>query len=402
MSLDAPANSRVLKIAVVAGEESGDLLGADMVGALRRATGRDVDLVGVGGRHLGALGLVSLFDAGDIALMGLSAVLRQLPRLMRRISLTADAIVRAKPDCLVTIDSPDFSLRVARKVRAADPSIPIVHYVCPSVWAWRPGRAPAMRPYVDRILCLLPFEPDELARLGGPPGVFVGHRLSSDPGVLAAARMQAAPRDLSPGREKTLLLLPGSRRGEVLRLIEPFGETVSALRARGHRLRLLLPTVPHVAQMVHESIKSWPQQPEVVLDAAGKWQAFGEADAALIASGTVSLELALSGVPMISCYKLDPVMRVAQGLVRVWSAALPNLVADRPIVPEAYNRYVRPAALARYVEALWDDTPLRQWQKSGFAEVRRLMTTGHPAGEIAAGEVMEVMGQSAVGSRQSE
>jgi lipid-A-disaccharide synthase len=248
-----------------------------------------------------------------------------------------------------------------------------------------------MRPYVDRILCLLPFEPDELARLGGPPGVFVGHRLSGDPGVLAAARMQAAPRDPSPGREKTLLLLPGSRRGEVRRLIEPFGDTVSVLRARGHRLRLLLPTVPHVAQMVREAIGNWPQQPEVVLDAARKWQAFGEADAALIASGTVSLELALSGVPMISCYKLDPVMRMAQGMVRVWSGVLPNLVADRPIVPEAYNRYVQPVSLARYIEALWDDTLLRQWQKNGFAEVRRLMDTDRPAGEIAAGVVMELI-----------
>lgn len=390
MSTDASMNPRPLKIAVVAGEESGDLLGADMVGALR-ASGRDVRLVGVGGRHLGALGLVSLFDASEIALMGLSAVLRQLPRLMRRIGQTADAIVRERPDCLVTIDSPDFALRVAKKVRAADPSIPIVHYVCPSVWAWRPGRAPAMRPYVDRILCLLPFEPAELERLGGPPGTFVGHRLGSDPGVLRAARMQAEPRGLSLDREKTLLVLPGSRRGEVRKLVEPFGETVSVLRARGHRLRLLLPTVPHVAEAVRSAVRDWPQQPEIVMDPAGKWQAFGEADAALIASGTVSLELALSGVPMISCYKLDPVMRLAQGLVQVWSGVLPNLIADQPIVPEAYNRYVQPPTLARYLEALWNDTDMRRWQKNGFEEVRRLMATERPAGEIAAGAVTDVV-----------
>src|SRR5690606_38599651 len=176
---------------------------------------------------------------------GLSAVLRDLPRLMRRIRQTADAVIREKPDCLVTIDSPDFSLRVARKVRGADLSIPIIHYVCPSVWAWRPGRAAAMRPYVDRILCLLPFERTELERLGGPPGVFVGHRLTQDPGVLQAASAQAVPRVLTPDREKVLLVLPGSRRGEVRRLIEPFGATVSALRARGHRFQVLLPTVPH-------------------------------------------------------------------------------------------------------------------------------------------------------------
>ena len=323
---------RALTIAVVAGEESGDLLGADMVHALR-AAGRETSLVGVGGRHLGALGLASLFDAGEIALMGLSAVLRQLPRLMRRIGQTADAVVRENPDCLVTIDSPDFALRVAKKVRAADPSIPIVHYVCPSVWAWRPGRAPAMRPYVDRILCLLPFEVKELERLGGPPGTFVGHRLTQDPGVLAAAAEQAKPRDFSLDRVKTLLILPGSRRGEVRRLIEPFGETVSILGRRGHKMRLILPTVPHVADLVRSATANWNERPEIVTDPQGKWRAFGVADAALIASGTVSLELALSGVPMMSCYRFDPVMQAVQSLVKIWTGVLPNLIADRPVVP---------------------------------------------------------------------
>ncbi|RVB38168.1 lipid-A-disaccharide synthase, partial [Mesorhizobium sp. M7A.F.Ca.CA.001.16.1.1] len=233
---------RALKIAIVAGEESGDLLGADIVRSLKQAAGREVQLVGLGGRHLQTLGLVSPFDAGEIALMGFSAVLRDLPRLMRRISQLAKTVADEKPDCLVTIDSPDFSLRVAKKVRAANPSIPIIHYVCPSVWAWRPGRAVAMKPYVDHILCILPFEVKELERLGGPPGTYVGHRLTHDAGLLAAAKAQELPRDLSPDRVKTLLVLPGSRRGEVRRLLDPFGETVSILRARGHRLRLLLPT----------------------------------------------------------------------------------------------------------------------------------------------------------------
>ncbi|MDQ2633811.1 MAG: lipid-A-disaccharide synthase [Pseudomonadota bacterium] len=386
---------RPLKIGIVAGEESGDLLGADIVTALKAATGREVRLVGLGGRHLQALGLKPLFDAGDIALMGFSAVLRDLPRLIKRIGETARAIVAEKPDCLITIDNPDFTLRVARKVRAANPGIPIIHYICPSVWAWRPGRAAAMKPHVDHILCILPFEPGELQRLGGPPGTFVGHRLTSDPGVLAAAAAQAAPRDLAPDREKTLLLLPGSRRGEVSRLIEPFGETVSILKARGHRLRLVAPTVPHVADLVASSVAGWAQKPEIVSDAAAKWRAFGEADAAVIASGTVSLELALSGVPLVSCYRLDPIARMIQGLVTVWSALLPNLIADRPIVPEFYNEYVRPNNLARIVEQLFADTELRAWQKAGFTEVSRRMATERPSGEIAAEIVMK-----AVGSRQ--
>ncbi|WP_419693384.1 lipid-A-disaccharide synthase [Mesorhizobium muleiense] len=382
------ATERPLKIAIVAGEESGDLLGADIVEALKRVTGREVRLVGIGGRHLHALGLTPLFDGGEIALMGLSAILRDLPRLIRRISQTAGAVANEKPDCLITIDSPDFSLRVAKKVRAADPAIPIVHYVCPSVWAWRPGRAVAMKPYVDHILCILPFEVRELARLGGPTGTYVGHRLTHDPGVLGAAKAQSLPRDLSDDRVKTLLVLPGSRRGEVRRLAGPFGKTISILRARGHRLRLLLPTVPHVADLVRASVASWDEKPEIILDPERKWQAFGKADAALIASGTVSLELALSGVPMISCYRLDPVMRMAQRLVTVWSASLPNLIADRPIVPESYNEYVRPHYLARQLEALFSDTAYRAWQKDGFAEVARRMAVDRPSGDIAAGVVM--------------
>jgi lipid-A-disaccharide synthase len=390
------ASGKPLTVAIVAGEESGDLLGADLVVSLQRATGRNVRLVGLGGRHLQALGLDSLFDASEIALTGVSAVLRDLPRLMRRISQTAYGVIAGKPDCLVTIDSPDFSLRVAKKVRAAAPTIPIVHYVCPSVWAWRPGRAAAMRPYIDRILCILPFETRELARLGGPPGTYVGHRLSHDPGVLAAAAAQAAPRDLSEGREKTLLVLPGSRRGEVKRLIGPFGETVSILRSRGHRVRLLLPTVPHVADMVREAVVNWDEKPQIVTEPEGKWRAFGKADAALIASGTVSLELALARVPMVSCYKLDPLIgAVAPSLITAWSAALPNLIADRPVVTEAYNYAVRAVALARHIEAVWSDTHMRSWQKDGFAEIARRMETPQPAGEMAAQAVLATMRQPA-------
>lgn len=373
-----------LKVAIVAGEESGDLLGADVVRALRRMAGRDIQLVGIGGRHLQELGLEPLFDGSEIALMGVAAIVRDLPRLVRRIGQTASAIVEARPDCLITIDSPDFALRVAHKVRAAAPAIPIIHYVCPSVWAWRPGRARAMRPYVDHVLCILPFEVAELERLGGPPGTYVGHRLSHDAGVLAARQAQAQARDLSEDRIKTLLVLPGSRRGEVRKLIEPFAETVSILRARGHRLRLVLPTVPHVADLVAASVANWEDKPEIVTDAAHKWQVFGQADAALIASGTVSLELALAGVPMVSGYKLDPIARLAQGMITVWSALLPNLIADRPIVPEFYDRYVRPQNLARHLEALLADTAFRSWQKDGFMEVTRRMATDKPAGEIAA------------------
>jgi lipid-A-disaccharide synthase len=389
-----------LNIAVVAGEESGDVLGADIVKALRAASGRGVNLTGVGGRHLQDEGLQSLFNSADIALMGIGAVVRDLPRLFRRIGQTAQAIVAAKPDCLITIDSPEFSLRVARKVRSLAPTIPIVHYICPSVWAWRPGRAQAIKPYVDHVLCILPFEPGELKRLGGPPGTFVGHRLATDTALEQAAAAQNMPRDLASDRLKTLLILPGSRGAELASLIGPFGQTVDALRARGNRLRLVLPTLPRLYERVVDAVEDWEQKPEIVVDTGEKWRAYASADAALIASGTVSLELALAGVPLISCYKLDFLSRQFEHLITSWSGLLPNLIADRPVAPEFYNRYVQPEHLARMLEALFADTPLRAWQKDGFAEVARRMATDRPSGEIAAEVVLSKISQMAVGSRQ--
>lgn len=377
------------RLAIVAGEESGDLLGADLVAALKRSLGAPLELVGVGGRHLQAEGLKSLFDPSEIALMGLSAVLRDLPNLARRISQTTRAVVDAKPDCLVTIDSPDFCLRVARRVRAAAPSIRTVHYVCPSVWAWRPGRARALKPYIDHILCLLPFEPEALKRLDGPAGTFVGHRLTREAGIVAAAEAQQGRQPPAQGAGRTLLILPGSRKGEVSRMMEPFRRTIDILVERGSRPRLLLPTVPHVEKMVRETTAGWPVRPEVIADAEGKWRAFAEADAALCASGTVSLELALARVPLVACYKLDGVARMLRFMITTWSASLPNLIADRVVVPEYYNDSVEPGQLARYLEALLSDSSMRRWQLEGFDEVRRRLATDRPSGEIAAEVVLK-------------
>ena len=380
---------RPLKIAVIAGEESGDLLGADIVRALQAATGREVRLVGVGGRHLQALGLKPLFDANEIALMGFSAVVRDLPRLLRRIGQTARAIAAEAPDCLITIDSPDFTLRVARKVRARNPGDPDRPLRLPERLGVAAGQGAR-----DEALCRPhPLHPAVRGRRTAPAGRSARHlcRPSADqrsgypfggacPGARPRSLRRAAKRPCSCCRARA-----GARSAGC---IEPFGQTVAALKARGHRLRLILPTVPHVAELVAASVAGWEQKPEIVTDAAGKWRAFGEADAALIASGTVSLELALAGVPLVSCYRLDPFARMVQSLVTVWSALLPNLIADRPVAPEFYDGYVRPETLARTLEALFDDTALRAWQKDGFAEVSRRMATSRPSGEIAAEVVL--------------
>lgn len=383
--------NRPFRLAVIAGEESGDLLGADLVRAVKAQLGGDIELVGVGGGHLQAEGMTTLFDPGIIAIMGVSAVVRDMPRLLRLIGSTARKVAEAKPDCVVTIDSPAFNLRVARKIRRLDPSIPIVKYVCPSVWAWSPGRAARMKAYTDHVLCLLPFEPAELERLGGPPGTFVGHRLTRHPGILAARAMQEKRKPAADGAIN-LLLLPGSRRAEVAALAGPFIDAASLLAERGNRLKVSIPTVPRVENAVRAAAAGLGADIEISTEDEAKWKAFGEADAALAASGTVSLELALAGVPLVSCYKGDMLMRLAYPLIKTWSASLPNLIADSPVVPEFYDRFVRPPHLARSIEALAREGPARSAQLQGFEAVRQAMRTERPASEIAAEIVLRLAG----------
>ena len=382
--------SAPLKIAVVTGEESGDLLAADLVAALARKSGRPIELMGVGGEHLAALGLTTLFDPSSIALMGISAVVKDLPALVRKIRQTADAIVTSEPDLLLIVDSPDFTHRVARRVRAKLPHLPVVNYVCPSVWAWRPQRAKSMRGYVDHVLCLLPFEVDALKRLDGPAGTFVGHRLTADGSLNRAHEAQSACK--LDAAQPTLLILPGSRRGEVRGLLPFFGETVEFLEGEGVSPRLVLPTVAHVEPLVREITASWTRKPEIVIGAEARHQAFAEADAAIAASGTVTLELALAGVPLISCYRTDLLARFLRHLITSWSASLPNLIADRPVVPELYDFMLRPGYAGRHLLALLEDGPMRAAQRKGFQSIRERMETERPAGDIAADAVLSLLG----------
>ena len=289
--------TRPLKIGVVAGEVSGDLLGADLIAALKSLTDRPVTLVGVGGDGLKAQGLRSLFDYAELSIMGFTQVLARLPQLIRRIRQTADHLAAEKPDVLLVIDSPDFTHRVARRFREKCPGTPVVKYVCPSVWAWKEHRAAAMRPFVDHVLALLPFEPAVMQRLDGPATTFVGHRLTADRDVLRVREMRAERAGAGPGQ--TLLLLPGSRGSEVRKLLPVFRHVVVDYIARNGQTRFLLPTVPRMEQLVREMTADWPVKPEISADPTFKWQAFAAGDAALAASGTVILELGLCGVPTV-------------------------------------------------------------------------------------------------------
>lgn len=388
-----------LKIAIIAGEESGDILGADLVNALRVIAGREIRLVGVGGAHLAAQGLVSLFDPAEIALMGISAILTKLPRMISLIGKTASYLTAEKPNCLVVIDSPEFCHRVAAKVRAAEPTIPVINYICPSVWAWRPGRAKKMAAFIDHVLAILPFEPTVLKDLNGPAATYVGHRLARDPEMLAASAGQARlEQERKVGGRKTLLVLPGSRRSEVKRHTAVFGEALGILKARGHDFTPVVPVTSHVETAVRAFAESWPVKPEIVTGSAEKLVAFSIADAAIAASGTVTLELAIAGVPLVSCYRFDPIAKfISERFVTSWTASLPNLIADQPVVPEYYNQFLRAPMVARYVETIINPSPQRAAMLSGYELIRKNMATDMPPSDRAA----EIVLKFALGGREA-
>lgn len=382
---------KVLKIGVIAGEVSGDLLGGDLIAALRLAYDGDVELVGVGGEALERQGLKSLFDFSELSIMGISQVLKRLPLLLRRIRQTAQAMIAARPDVLLIIDSPDFTHRVAKRVRKALPDLPVVNYVCPSVWAWKEERAPRMRAYVDHVLALLPFEPAAMERLGGPKTTYVGHRLTADPDIrrVSAERRRRVDRGAA---ERLCLLLPGSRSTEINRLLPVFGEMVKALSARHTGIRFLLPTVPRQEALVRRLTADWPVKPHITATTDEKWQAFAEADAAIAASGTVILELALARVPVVSTYRFDWLANFFfLRKVKIWSAAIPNIIADYIVVPEFLNEQVRPGTLARCFERFAEDTAERRALLEGYDLVEERMQTMQPPGEAGAAVILEIL-----------
>lgn len=378
----------MLKIAVIAGESSGDLLGAGMVAEIKRLTGGDVEFMGVGGPALAGEGLVSLFDFSDTAIMGISAVLTRLPTLIKRIDQTVSAVVAARPDALVIIDSPGFTHRVAKRVRKQIPGLPVIQYVCPTVWAWKPYRAKRMVAFVDHVLAILPFEPEAMQRLGGPPTTYVGHRLRTLPDVLEA-RAHNVARELSAGSTRTILLLPGSRVTEINRLLPIFKETAEFLSSRG-TYRFIMPAVPHQETRVRDMTADWPVRPEIVVGEKGKWEAFRQADAALAAAGTVLFELALTGIPTVATYRTDIFIRMIMSRIRTWSGALPNLIADYPVFPEFYDEFLRPQMLGRWLERLSTDTPQRAGVLAGCQTVFENLTTEKPASEHAAEIVLDL------------
>ena len=374
------------KIFLIATEESGDRLGSALMKVLRQRLGDDVSFEGIGGSTMAAEGLVSLFPIDALSIIGFAAIPKKLPMILRRLAEATDAVLKAAPDILVIIDSPDFTHRVARRVRRRAPGIPIVDYVSPSVWAWRPGRARAMRGYVDHVLGLLPFEPEVHRRLGGPPCSYVGHPLIEQIASLRPDAEEQARRDAQP---PVLLVLPGSRRGEIRHHMAIFGAALGLLQKQGVAFDLILPTMPHLEQSIAVALKDWPVQPRVVVGEIDKRAAFRIAHAALAKSGTSTLELAISGVPMIAAYKGGNVEAwIARRVIRSASVILANLVVGENVVPEYIQQDCTPENLAPALRDVLADTPLRQRQVEAFASLDTIMATGKTSPSIGAAEIV--------------
>ena len=377
-----------MKVFLVAGEASGDALGQALIAGLK--TLGQPQVRGIGGALMAAEGLSSLFPMSDLSVMGLAEILPKYPHLRRRLAQTVRAILDDPPDVLITIDSPDFGLRVAKKVRAANPAIRTIHYVAPSVWAWRPGRAAKMQPFIDHVLALLPFEPPymEAANL---PCTFVGHPIAAQPQASAddVARFRAQHRITGD----SLLLLPGSRRGEVRRLTPVFGQALRGILEGKPDLTLLLPLAPGAEPLVRQLTADWPRRPILLPPAfdtaslADKRAAFAAADVALAASGTVSLELAAAGTPMVIAYDMSWLTRqILSRMLKTDTVTLPNLVTGSRAIPEFIGANCRPGPIAVSVlETFKTPGP----QQAVLSETLAKLGQGGPAPGLRAAKVVQ-------------
>ncbi len=366
---------------LVAGEPSGDQLGARLMAALRTETGGRVRFAGLGGERMAAEGLDPLFPIDELAVMGLVEVLPHARRILRRVRETAAAARAARPDALVTIDSPSFSLRVSRRLRGA--GFPLIHYVAPSVWAWRPGRARRMARYLDHLLALLPFEPPYF-EMHGLATTVVGHPLvelvdrPSDPDAFRARH------DISPDAP-LLTVLPGSRKVEVERLLPVFRDAVADLTADLPTLRVVIPTVSTVGEVVARAVADWPVPAVIVEQTEDKFDAFSAAHAALAASGTVAVEAAVAGLPTVVGYRVAPISAaIARRLIRVRFASIVNLVLDREVQPEFLQERCTAPALANALRPLLADRGARDALRAAVRPALEALGLGGPPPSLRA------------------
>lgn len=376
-------------IYLIAGEQSGDVLGARLILSLRAAR-PDLEFAGIGGPLMEATGFSTLFPMHELAVMGLLEVLPRIRRLRRLMQDTVADIHARKPDIVVTIDSPGFNLRVLKQIK----QFRRVHYVAPQVWAWKPKRVHEFPGLWDRLLCLLPFEPDWFAQ-HGIKGSFVGHPVlesGADTGNDTRFRLRHNLAETAP----VLILMPGSRRSEVPRLLPVFGETLSILAARIPGLVPVVPVASAVADTVRKATSTWPVQPIIVTELDDKHDAYAAAAAALTKSGTSTLELALAGVPMAVTYRVNPITAIiARRMIKIPYVAMVNLLAAKALVPELLQQDCNPTKLAETVERLMGNAAAALAQREGFSAVTASLRapTGIPS-HAAATEILALLSEN--------
>ena len=376
-------------IYLIAGEASGDALGARLIAALR-ARRPEVRFAGIGGERMQAEGLHSLFPLHELALMGLLEVLPNLRRLKRRLAQTEADIRQRLPAVVVTIDSPGFTLRILRAI--TDLGIPRAHYVAPQAWAWRESRVKHFPGLWEKLLCLLPFEPAFFAK-HGLAADFVGHPVLESGADTGNAQRFRARHAIAP-ETRIVTLMPGSRHTEISRLLPVLGATLALLAPRVPYLTPVVVVSEPVAGAVLEGIRSWPTRPVVVTEIADKHDAFAASEAALTKSGTSTLELALAGVPMLVTYRVNPITAaIARRLVKVKYVSLVNLLAGQELVPELIQGASTPPLLASTLEALLNDPAAATAQRAGFSVVLDSLRPPHGLpSEAAADAVLALIG----------
>ncbi len=383
-----------MRIYLLAGEPSGDKLGAAIMAGLKTLS-PGIEFRGVAGPLMQAEGMASLFSMDDLSVMGISEVLPRYPALKRRLNEATHDVLDWQPNALLTIDSPDFSLRLAKRVKAAS-DIRTIQYVAPSVWAWRPGRARKMARYIDQVLALLPFEPPYM-EAAGVRCDFVGHPVVTEP-VASPAEVEDFRVLEGLGGRRILLVLPGSRQSEIERMSPVFAEALAEVARRVPDVRVVVPAADAVAEMVVEIAKTWPGDPLVLVTGANaeaarvrKRAAFAAADAALATSGTVSLELAASGTPMVIAYDMSWLSwQIMSRLARVDTVTLVNLVSGTRVIPEFLGPECEPQPIAAALAELLLDPVAREAQIDAMSDtMMKLGSAGEPPGIRAARAVLD-------------
>jgi lipid-A-disaccharide synthase len=378
-------------IFIIAGEPSGDALGGALMAALKQRTGGAVRFAGIGGERMAEEGLRSLVPLHELAIMGIAEVLPRARRILRLVRETADRVAALQPAAVVTIDSSGFTWRVAENLRRRGERVTLIHYVAPMVWAWRKAKARKVARWYDHLMTLLPFEPAYFTALGLACS-YVGHPVlesGADRGDGAAFRRRHG----IAADAQVLCLLPGSRRGEVNRLLPIYRRTVIALRQRHPRLTIVLPTIELVADAVGAATRAWPVPVTIVHGLAEKYAAFAASDLALAASGTVALELAMAGLPAVIAYKMSPITGfLARRIVKTRFVNLVNVILDRLVVPELLLEECTADRLSSALDALLDDAAARAVQVAGYRESLARLGRGGTAPSLrAADTVLAIM-----------